>query len=154
IELNMVTPGITGYWDYNLGQALTNKVEFVYPIPGKNTFTYTGTLGAEFFTKTIDVQVDQLDSPLDHDWYDLVSDNTETGKTWIFNGTGGDDGLWWFMSPPDDPSSWEAAWWNAGGTCCPPEDANGKITFDLNGGANFNHYSSQDATPEKGSFVL
>jgi hypothetical protein len=123
IELNMVTPGITGYWDYNLGQALTNKVEFVYPIPGKNTFTYTGTLGAEFFTKTIDVQIDQLDSPLDQDWYDLVSNDTAGGKTWVFNGTGGDNNLWWYMSPPNDPSSWATAWWNAGGTCCPPADA-------------------------------
>ena len=38
IELNMITPGVTGYWNYNLGKALTNKVQFVYPIPGKSTF--------------------------------------------------------------------------------------------------------------------
>ena len=59
VELNMLTEGVTGYWDYNLGRAYTDKVEFIYPIPGKSTFTFTGTLGAEFFTKTIDVQIDQ-----------------------------------------------------------------------------------------------
>ena len=39
IVLKMNTPGITGYWDYNLGQAFTDRVEFIYPIPGKATFT-------------------------------------------------------------------------------------------------------------------
>ena len=154
VTLDMTTPGVTGYWDYNLGQAYTNKVEFIYPIPGKNTFTFVGTLGAEFFEKTIDVQIDQLDSPLDQDWYDLVGTDTAAGKTWVFNGTGGDGGLWWYMSPPDDPSQWGTAWWNAAGDCCPPADAAGKITFDLNGAANISHYSSPDADPEVGSFVL
>lgn len=81
IELSMETPGVTGYWDYNLGKALTNKFEFIYPIPGKNTFTYVGTLGSEFFTKTIEVQVDVLDHELNQDWYDLVGTDTEAGKT-------------------------------------------------------------------------
>nr|MDA3823180.1 hypothetical protein [Bacteroidales bacterium] len=67
IELSMNTPGVTGYCDYNLGKALTNRIEFVYPIPGTSTFTYVGTLGGEFFEKTIDVQVDVLDTPLEQD---------------------------------------------------------------------------------------
>ncbi|MFW5755144.1 MAG: hypothetical protein ACOCWK_00990, partial [Tangfeifania sp.] len=99
IVLSMNTPGVTGYWDYNLGKALTNKVEIVYPIPGTSTFTFTGTLGAEFFEKTIDVTIDVLDTPLEQDWYDLVSENTSEGKTWEFAGDAGDGGLWWFMSP-------------------------------------------------------
>src|SRR5690606_35913802 len=40
IEFKMETPGITGYWDFNLGKALTNRFELVYPIPGTSTFTY------------------------------------------------------------------------------------------------------------------
>ena len=40
ITLKMNTPGITGHWDYNLGKAFTDEVEFIYPIPGKSTFTF------------------------------------------------------------------------------------------------------------------
>lgn len=154
ITLNMTTPGITGYWDYNLGQALTNKVTFIYPIPGEATFTYVGTLGAEFFTKTVNVQIDELDHALDQDWYDLVSESTAEGKTWVFDGESGDEGLWWFMSPPNDAASWATAWWNAGGTCCPPPDAGGKMEFNLAGAANYVYYSGPDAEGQTGSFVL
>lgn len=153
ITISMVTPGITGYWDYNLGLALTNEKKFIYPIPGKATFKYTGTLGSKFFTKTIDVQVDKLDHALDQDWYDLVSSNTAAGKTWVFNGKGGDGTLWWFMSPGGSPDGAMTAWWNAG-DCCGPSDAAGKMHFDLNGAANYNHYETKTATPTKGSFVL
>lgn len=154
IELKMVTPGVTGYWDYNLGNAYTDRVEFIYPIPGTATFTFVGTLGAEFFSKTIDVAVEQLDHALDQDWYDLVSEETALGKTWVFNGSGGDGLNWWYMSPPDDPAAWETAWWNAGGECCPPGDAAGRMKFDLDGAANYSYYASGDAQPVEGSFVL
>lgn len=154
ITLAMTTPGVTGFWDYNLGRAFTDKVTIIYPIPGQATFTFEGTLGAEFFTKTIDVQIDQLDARLDQDWYDLVSETTATGKTWVLDGTGGDGRFWWFMSPPNAPDSWATAWWNAGGTCCPPPDVDGKMTFDLDGAANYSYYSGPGATAETGSFVL
>lgn len=154
ITLDMVTPGVTGYWDYNLGKALTNKVTFIYPIPGTSTFTFTGTLGAEFFSKTIDVQVDQLDNALDQDWYDLVSEETAAGKTWVFDGGPDPDGrLWWFMSAPGGKENAWSVWWNAAGDCCPPSDAAGKMHFDLNGAANFIHYGN-DGASEAGSFVL
>ena len=152
LVLEMNTPGVTGYWDYNLGIALTNKVEVVYPIPGTSTFTFVGTLGAEFFEKTIDVTVDVLDTPLEQDWYDLVSESTSEGKTWVFDGgPTPDGGLWWFMSDPGNP--W-AVWWNAAGDCCPPADAAGRMSFDLDGAANFTYYSGPDADPATGSFVL
>jgi len=155
IELNMVTPGVTGYWNYNLGNAYTDKVDFIYPIPGTATFTFVGTLGAEFFSKTIEVQVDQLDNALDPDWYDLVSEETALGKTWVFNGGPDPDGaMWWYMSPPNDPGAWGTAWWNAAGDCCPPTDAAGKMTFDLDGAANFTYYAGPDASPVAGNFVL
>lgn len=151
ITLQMMTPGVTGYWDFNIGRSYSDKAEFVYPIPGTATFTFVGTLGAEFFEKTIDVQIDVLDTPLDQDWYDLVSTETSTGKTWVFDGTGGDGGAWWYMT---DPNNWEALWWNAGGECCPPFDAAGTMEFDLDGGANFTYKSAADADPVVGSFVL
>ncbi len=155
ITLSMVTPGVTGYWDYNLGNAYTDRVEFIYPIPGTATFTFVGTLGAEFFSKTIEVQVDQLDNALDPDWYDLVSEQTDLGKTWVFNGgPDPDGGMWWYMSPPNDPGAWGTAWWNAAGDCCPPGDAAGKMTFDLDGAANYTYYSGPTADPQLGSFVL
>lgn len=154
ITLNMVTPGVTGYWNFNLGKAFTNKTTFIYPIPGTATFTFTGTLGAKFFTKTIDVQIDQLDNQLDQDWYDLVSDDTSGGKTWVFNGTGGDDGLWWFMSAPGNKDTAFGVWWNAGGTCCPPADASGKMHFDLNGAANQTYYADASGAGQLNSFVL
>ena len=155
ITLEMRSPGVTGYWDYNLGKALTNRFEFIYPIPGTATFTYVGTLGAEFFEKTIQVQVDQLDHALDQDWYDLVSENTAEGKTWVFNGSPGDGGLWWFMSPPDNPDGYLSVWWNAGGSGdMPPIDANGKMKFDLDGAANYTYFAGPDAEGEEGTFVL
>jgi len=159
LTLKMTTPGITGYWNYNLGKALTNEYTVVYPIPGKSTFTYVGTLGSQFFTKTIDVQIDRLDTPLDPMWYSLVSKNTAAGKTWVFATDNpvelGGGPAWWYMSPPDNPADgYMTAWWNAGATCCPPSDTNGKITFDLNGAANYNYYDTKTGTPKKGSFIL
>ncbi|HWS60232.1 MAG TPA: hypothetical protein VN182_04830 [Flavobacterium sp.] len=150
VTLKMSSPGITGYWNYNLGLALTNEYTVVYPIPGKNTFTYVGTLGSQFFSKTIDVQIDRLDTPLEQDWYDLVSTNTVAGKTWVFDRA---VNLWWFMSAPNNPDGAMGAWWDAN-NCCPPSDAAGKMHFDLNGAANYNHYETSTATPTKGSFVL
>ncbi len=152
ITLEMTTRGVTGYWDYTLGKALTNKVTFIWPIPGLATFTYTGTLGSEFFSKTIDVQVDVLDHPLDQDWYDLVSENTSEGKTWVFDGVPGDGLNWWYMAAPYNP--WEL-WWNAGGSGdMPPIDAAGSMKFDLDGAANYTYLDAPGGTPEVGSFVL
>ncbi len=155
ITLEMVTPGITGYWDYNLGKALTNEVTVIYPIPGTATFTYVGTLGSEFFTKTIDVQIDELTHALNQDWYDLVSDDTAAGKTWVFDGGPAPDGrMWWFMSPPGSKDGAWTAWWNAAGDCCPPVDAAGKMKFDLGGAANFTYYADESAEGQLSSFVL
>lgn len=151
ITLKMATPGVTGYWDYNIGRAYSDEASFIYPIPGINTFTFTGTLGAEFFTKTIEVQVDVLDQPLDQDWYDLVSTDTSGGKTWVWDGTPG-NGLFWYMSPPDAPDSWAAVWWNAA-DCCMPHGL-GKLSFDLNGGANYTYYSDATTVDQAGSFSL
>ena len=52
ITLQMTTPGVTGYWDFNIGRSYSDKAEFIYPIPGTATFTFVGTLGAEFFEKS------------------------------------------------------------------------------------------------------
>ncbi|HUW92059.1 MAG TPA: hypothetical protein VMV74_02760 [Bacteroidales bacterium] len=91
--------------------------------------------------------ITQLDHALPDAYYKLVGANLE-GKTWVFDGVGGDGRLWWFMS---DPGNWAGMWWNAGGTCCPPSDVSGKMVFDLDGGANFTYYASPTATPVTGS---
>ncbi len=46
------------------------------------------------------------------------------------------------------PTKRATAWGNAGGTCCPPADAAEKLTFDLKGGANLRHYSTQGSAPD------
>lgn len=153
IELKMVSPGVTGYWDYGLDIATTDRIKFVYPIPGKSTFTYHGTLGAEFFTKTIDVQVNTLDTPLDQDWYDLVSTNTAVGKDWEFAGEPGSSNKFWYMSPGGDITQYETAWWNAGECCAPSNAADGVMHFDLNGAANYKIVDN-DTEITKGSFKL
>ena len=147
ITLQMKTPGVTGYWDFNLGRAYSDEASFVYPIPGLATFSFTGTLGAEFFTKSIDVQIDQLDQPLPNDYYSLVSTDTNAGKTWVF-----EDETPWYMAPINGaPDSYGTIWWDAWSCCL--ADSNGKMKFDLNGGANYTYYDNGGVAQE-GGFVL
>lgn len=151
VALSMVSPGITGYWDYNTGQAYTDKVEFVYPIIGTATFTYHGTLGAEFFSKTIDVTIDEFTTPIAQDYYDLAGEDPSIGKTWVFDGTP-EDGLFWYMVAPNNIDGWEGVWWNAGECCCP--DPFGSMTFDLNGAANCTYVKEPGAEAKTGGFSL
>lgn len=156
LSIQMNTPGIAGYWDFVIDKKFSDRVDVIYPIPGKSTFTFYATTpylvgdnpGAHYYVKrTIDVTITQLDHALPDAYYKLVGANLQ-GKTWVFNGVGGDNGLWWFMS---DPGNWAGMWWNAGGTCCPPADVSGKMVFDLNAGANFTYYASPTATAVHGS---
>lgn len=154
IKLEMMTPGVTGYWYYLLDNALTDTYTFVMPVTGTYNFKYTGTVGSEFFEKTIPVTITKLDHPAPPEWTALLGADGVAGKTWVFAGVGGDGGKWWYMSPPDDPSSAMSAWWNAGGECCPPVDVNGKMHFDLNGARNYNYYASPTSEPLKGTFTM
>jgi len=156
LSIQMNTPGVAGYWDYLVDKKYSDRVDVIYPIPGKSTFTFyvttpyleNNTLDSiRYISKSIDVTITQIDHTLPDAYYKLVG-ATLQGKTWVFNGVGGDNGLWWYMS---DPGNWAGMWWNAGGTCCPPPDATGKMVFDLNGGANFTSYASPTATPVTGS---
>ena len=153
ITLKMETPGVTGIWNYNTGVALANEVTFVYPIFGTSTFTFKGTLGGEFFEKTVDYTVAQIDHPVAPEW-SLLAGDTAAGKDWVFDGSPGDGRMWWYMVAPFNPAGWQGAWWNAGGTCCPPTDVNGKMHFDLNGSANYTYYKNPNATGVPGSFAL
>ena len=152
ITLKMESPGVNGTWDYNTGIALSNEVTFTYPIFGTATFTFTGTVGAEFFTKTVDATIDVMDHEIPQEW-SFLAGNTQAGKTWVFNGTGGDGGLWWYMVAPNNPAGWQGVWWNAGGSCCPPVDVAGKMHFDLDGNANY-EYDSGDGSVVKAAFSL
>ena len=160
LTLKMNTPGVIGYWDYLIDKKYTDVVnDLVFPIPGTHTFSYVvatpyisggNAANREFITKTIDVTIDVLDQPLPQAYYSLVGEELE-GKTWVFDGTGGDGGQWWFMSDPNNP--W-GLWWNAGGTCCPPPDVAGKMVFDLDGAANFTYYGDAAAAGSVGSFAF
>lgn len=148
LSIQMNSDGVAGYWDYILDIKYSDRVEVVFPFTGQHTFTYhvttpymnDGTPSTKTFdiTKTVTVQVDVLDEPLPDAYYKLIGTNLE-GKSWVFDGTGGDNGLWWYMVAP---YNWEEVWWNAGGTCCPPSDVGGKMVFDLEGGPNFTYYSN------------
>jgi len=156
LSIQMNTPGVAGYWDYLIDKKFSDRVDVIYPIPGKSTFTFYVTtpyienndIGKPtYISKSIDVTITQLDHQLPEAYYKLVG-ATLQGKTWVFDGVGGDGKLWWYMS---DPGNWAGLWWNAAGECCPPSDATGKMVFDLNGGANFTYYASPTATPVTGS---
>lgn len=154
IELQLLTPGVTGYFDYMIGKALTDKATITFPVTGSFNFMYKGTLGAEFFEKPLPVKIDVIDHPVPAEWNALLGADAVAGKTWVFDQNSTPDNLFWYMSPPNDPNSWASVWWNAGGTCCPPSDVNGKMHFDLDGNANYTHYENAGATGTKGTFVL
>ena len=155
ITLEMTTPGITGYWDYMIGKGLTDRITVVFPVKGSFDFKYVGTLGAEFFEKTVPVTITALDKPVSALWTALLGADPVAGKTWVYAGGPAPDGKrWWYMSPPNDPASWATAWWNAAGDCCPPSDAAGSMKFDLDGAANFTYIKKPGEAPVKGSFVL
>lgn len=156
LSLQMLTPGVAGYWDYNINRAFTDRVEVIYPIPGQSTFTFHVTTAfmpnnkpaeVQYVSKSINVQIDVLDHELPPAYYALVGQNLQ-GKTWVFDGAGGDGRVWWAMVAP---YNWQELWWNAGGECCPPSDVDGRMTFDLTGGANFTYFASPTANAVTGT---
>lgn len=156
LSIRMTTPGVAGYWDYIIDTKSSDRVEVIFPIPGKSTFTFHVTTpyiengdisNVTYPTKSVEVTINQLDHALPEAYYKLVGANLE-GKTWVFDGVGGDNRRWWYMVAG---YNWLEFWWNAGGECCPPSDVSGKMVFDLDGGANFTYYASPTATPVTGS---
>lgn len=159
LSIRMNTPGIAGYWDYVIDRKYSDRVDVIFPIPGKSTFTFYVTTpyiqnndisNVTYPSKSIDVTITKLDNPLPAAYYKLVGANLE-GKTWVFDGVGGDGRWWWGMVAP---YNWQEKWWNAGGECCPPSDVSGRMVFDLNGGANFSYYASPTATKVAGGWAF
>jgi hypothetical protein len=155
LSIQMNTPGIAGYWDYVIDRKFSDRVDVIYPLPGTSTFTFHVTTPylengdinhLEYISKSIDVTITQLDHRLPEAYYMLVGDNLE-GKTWVFDGVGEEGKLWWYMVAD---YNWQEFWWNAGQDS-PPSDAEGRMVFDLNGGANYTYYASPDADPVTGS---
>lgn len=144
----------TGIAVWNFGNGSTgkgDKVEAKYP--SKGTYTVSMTLatsgGYEKITDEVVISDDDY-SLLEPELEALVRDSN--GKEWVFDGGPlADGGTWFYMA---DPDNWEGVWWNAGGECCPPLDAAGKMHFDIVGGSNYLYYSSPDAEPVTGTFVL
>ncbi|MEN9914852.1 MAG: hypothetical protein RL528_1616 [Bacteroidota bacterium] len=153
VKLSMVTPGITGYWDVGTGKVLSNEATLVLPYTGKHTLTYVGKLGVSFFTKTIDVTVDRLDTPLDPMYYKLAGSNPAAGKDWVLDNQGGVDKKWFFMSPANDISKALQVLVNYG-AFAPPSDVDGKMNFNCAGGLNCNYYKSRTGNAVRGQFIL
>ena len=152
ITLKMNTPGITGHWDYFFGKGLTDRITFNFPLTGTYNFKYKGTLGAEFFVKTVSVTIDVLDHPVAPEWGALLGDDPFAGKNWIYNT---DEWAWWYMAAPGDPNGWAGVWWDAN-SCCAPGDAGGKMHFyfDPEDGIKYDYYADPNGTPVNANYVL
>lgn len=157
LSLQMLTPGVTGYWDFVIDRAFTDRVEVVFPIPGTHTFTFNVSTAympndkpaeVQYISKSIEATITVLDHELPPAYYRLVGQNLQ-GKTWVFDGAGGDGRVWWAMV---SPTNHLGVWWNAGGECCPPSDVNGRMRFDLDGGANLTTFASPTATGVAGKW--
>lgn len=160
ITLKLETSGITGYWDYIINTKYTDEVTVIFPYTGTHTFTYYVTTpyivdgdlsNLEYVSETIEVEVTQLDTPLNDAYYNLVGSDLG-GKSWVFDGASGDGGVWWAMV---DGTNYSSVWWNAAGDGdVLPDDLSGKMYFDVAGGANYDYYSSADGEATRGSFVF
>ncbi len=160
VTLKVESNGVAGYWDYIINTAYSDEVTVIFPYTGTHSFTFHSTTpylnggdiaNAEDASATIEVEVSQLDVALNEAYYNLVGADLG-GKTWVFDGEAKDGGVWWAMVSPTNPAE---VWWNAaGGDGVLPADADGKMYFDVNGGANYDYYTSPDATPVRGSFVF
>lgn len=160
LTLKMKTPGVIGYWDYLINTKYTNELYVVFPIRGKQTFTYDvatpyfvdGDLSKrQNISKTIEVDIQEFDQPLPQAYYDLVGEDL-SGKSWVFDRTSAN---WWYMSAGgNEPPNPKAVWWNAS-ECCAPSDQGGKMVFDLEGKTNYTYYTNASGEPAaKGTFVF
>lgn len=155
--LSMNTPGVTGYWDVNIGLTKSDEATVIYPIIGTSSFKFVGTTGAEFFEKTIDVTVSKITTDLDPKIMSLVGDDFAAGKTWVLATDrpagmapydGGPAAMYSFMTADYD---WLEFWWNAG-DCCPPVDVNAEMNFNFAGAANYTYTNGTDV--KTGSFSI
>ncbi|MFI3248035.1 MAG: hypothetical protein R3Y39_02785 [Rikenellaceae bacterium] len=160
ITLKLESTGITGYWDYIIDTKYTDEVTVVFPYTGTHTFTYhvttpyinNGDLSdLEYVSESIEVDVTQLDVALDNAFYNLVGSDLG-GKAWVFDGVSGDGGTWWAMV---NSSNYAEMLWNAAGNGdVLPADIDGKMYFNVAGGANYDYYSSADADAVRGTFAF
>ena len=117
---------------------------FLFPGPAQIVLTVLNPDGSKL-TKTYDFTVDEAFDVAPQ--WDMLT--ASSSKTWVFDGTGGDNRIWWAMTDPNDPG---AVWWNAGGTCCPPSDASGHMVFSAKGLTIATYSSPSDANPKTGTF--
>ncbi len=157
IEMN--SPGVTGYWDWNFGKSLTNRDSITYMATGISYLKFYGSTGDTQFVDSIQIDITKMDYPLPDTWAFLVGVDPIAGKTWVLATDrpekmapydNGPEALFSFMSAP---YNWLELWWNAGGTCCPPVDVNAEMTFDLANGSTNYTYLNEDATTN-GTFSL
>lgn len=169
ITLTMDTPGVMGYWDYNIGTTLGPKTSFTYPMTGEATFTFVVTnkyinedKTTEYIKKSVTLNIAEIDTRPAQQFYDIAGDDLK-GKTWVFAGTVGDKGKWWRQSPPNAPAKYMNFWgFNPGGDCAPedypnadlPDDLMGEMEFNFDGGANLLNYATAGGEARPNTFVL
>lgn len=125
------TPNVGGTWDYLVDKSVRKQDTILLPFLGTSTIKFYATTPGGVVVKTIDVEVTTIDHPLDVMWSNLAGTGT---KTWVWAtdrggsayGNGGFKGCnapcWWTTSV-GDLTGWGVL--------------NDKMTFDLNGGANY-----------------
>ncbi|MDR0333179.1 MAG: hypothetical protein LBI15_06900 [Dysgonamonadaceae bacterium] len=150
--LKMNTPGVIGYWDYNIGRKFSDEVRVIYPIVGKQTFKYivsspyivNGDItNSQLITKEIEVDITFIEegSIPPHPGAEYLTG--DGSKTWVFNVSNPATDLWWYMTD-SDPS---AFWWQPRPGDDLPSDINGRMVFSRNEDIDsFTYYASPNDT--------
>lgn len=154
LSIQMNTPGVVGYWDYGIDKKFSDRVEVNFPIPGKHTFTFYVTNGVitrtdkgfstKYVSKSIDVEINNLDAPLPEAYVKLVGTNFTNGKTWVFDRS--NPTKWWYMTDSD----WNVFWWQPDSNA----DVAGRMVFDLNGAANFKSFRTPTSAAVNGKWAF
>lgn len=140
------TPGIGSYWNYVTGVSTKREVTTVLPFLGEQTITFIGICDGGTVVTTRTVNITKIDHPVDENWT-LFAGSGISGKSWGWNVQDYPDNVYgssgwltsympeWLVVPFVDV-----------------EDADCRMVFDLNGGANLSKVDVNGNVLEKGTF--
>jgi hypothetical protein len=142
--VNNATPQYGGQW--NLLVKRSNNVTDTVTLPfiGKFTFVFSATTDGGIVKDSVLVEVDTIDHPT-NPMYTFLAGSGAAGKTWVWafdnpkslvtgNQPGPGNGPWGNGAFGNDTMP---TWWGSTAQIQSSGQWNDKITFDLNGGANF-----------------
>lgn len=151
VTCSNTAPGVISFWKTNFGQQSNkNTTDFYIPLANNYTATLTAFCAGGPVTVTKDFTIEQNDPAYFSDpFWNLLTNDTQ-GKSWVWAsdipggkvwGNGGYLGSlkpeWWTLSVDDLPDQ--------GGS------ATDEITFDLNGGLNFEVTGASGDSPVPGN---